>query len=127
MIHHLQSTLERLEGVLDDAIAAMVRRTEIDDAAVATAKGRALLALARLSGDISPTVLPDEVKALIGRVREKLTHEHHMMERRLEASQLVVRLIGDAVIAQESDGTYGPVPLHRAAPVAANANERSGR
>ena len=128
MIHHLQSTLERLETVLDEAIDAMTRRVAIDDAAVASAKGRALLALTRLSGEVSPVVLPDEVRERIRRVREKLAREHHILERRLEASQLVVRLIGDAVIAQEWDGTYGPLPARqRATARPANANERGGR
>ncbi len=133
MIHHLQSTLDRLEGILDEAITAMTRKTAMDDAAMASAKGRALLALARLSGDLSPTTLPDDIKQTIKRVREKLTREHQMLERRLDASQLVVRLIGEAMIAQDWDGTYGPVPTRRVVATVSTtgaktaANERVGR
>lgn len=134
MIHHLQSTLDRLESILDEAINKMTQKAVMDDAAMASAKGRALLALARLSGELSPSTLPDDIKQTIKRVREKLSREHQMLERRLDASQLVVRLIGEAMIAQDWDGTYGPVPTRRDVVATATAtdaktaiNERAGR
>ncbi|GAB5375500.1 MAG: hypothetical protein AcusKO_19620 [Acuticoccus sp.] len=113
MIHHLLSTLERLEGLLDEAIAGMTAKQRIDDAALASAKGRALLALTRLSAEFAPGALPEDVRARIRRVREKLGREHTMLERRLEASQLVVGLIAEAVMARDWDGTYGPALAQR--------------
>lgn len=115
MIHHLLSTLDRLEGLLDEAIAGMMQKGTFDDAATASAKGRALLALTRLSGEISPDALPPEVKERIRSVRAKLEREQALLERRLDASQLVVRLIADAVLAKDWDGTYGPVPARHLA------------
>lgn len=110
MIHHLLSTLERLEALLDDSIRGMTEKAALDDAALTSAKGRALLALTRLSGEIGPDALPEDVKAQIVRVRTKLAREKSLLERRLDASQLVIRLVADAVLAQDWDGTYGPVP-----------------
>ncbi|MEM7696306.1 MAG: hypothetical protein AAF318_17790 [Pseudomonadota bacterium] len=110
MIKHLMSTLARLEDVLDSSIAGMAGKGPVDDAASAATKGRALLALARLTDDINPSDLPDEAKNAIKRVREKLGEERRLLEYRLEASQVVIKLIGDAIIAERSDGTYGPMP-----------------
>jgi len=112
MIHHLLSTLERLESLLDEAIDGMRQQNSLNHAAIASAKGRALLALTRLTGDVAPDALNDEVKERIRRVRAKLQDEQSLLERRLEASQLVVGIIADAVLSQDWDGTYGPVPLH---------------
>lgn len=113
MIHHLLSTLERLETLLDDAIERMNGKQPVDDATLASAKGRALLALTRLSSEVSPGELSDDVKARIRRVRDKLAREETLLKRRLEASQLVVGLIAEAVMAQDWDGTYGPAAVQR--------------
>lgn len=110
MIHHLQSTLERLEALLDGAIEAMTNHRPFDDASHAGAKGRTLLALNRLSAEIPPSDLPAELQDGIRRVRGKLAREQYLLRTRLDASQLVVRLIGEALLANGSDGTYGPRP-----------------
>lgn len=108
MIHHLQSTLDRVESLLDSTIESMHKRERVDDGAVASAKGRALLALTRLSGDLHQDGLSPELKSQIARVRSKLGKEQAHLKARLDASQLVVKLIGEAIIAKESDGTYHP-------------------
>lgn len=113
MTTHLVSALERLEAVLDESIAAMGERAGIDHTALVNAKSRALLALSRLSADIAPANRGEDVKAIVARVREKLTAEQGLLERRLDASRVVVGLIGDAVVASDWDGTYGPIPAYR--------------
>ena len=110
MIHHLQSTLERLEALLDGAIEAMATHRPFDDTSHAGAKGRTLLALSRLSAEIRPAELPEELKDRIRQVRQKLAREQALLRMRLDASHLVVGLIGEALLANESDGTYGPRP-----------------
>lgn len=113
MNHHLVSTLERIDAVLQDSIAAMGEHRAVDDAAAASVKGRALLALTRLSNDAARHAIPDQTRTLIRQVREHLDREQSLLQRRLEASELVVSLIGDAVSACDWDGTYGPIPVKR--------------
>jgi len=113
MTNHLLSALERLEALLDTEIEAMSARKPVDDAAVAGAKGRALLALTRLSADLDPNDLSAELRARLSSVRQKLTRESALLRRRLDASQIVVELIADAVLAGDWDGTYAPAPAGR--------------
>ncbi|MEO1105039.1 MAG: flagellar protein FlgN [Pseudomonadota bacterium] len=115
MMTTLIGALERLEKVLDQSIEAMTDRIGIDHTGIINDKSRALLALSRLASDITPAHLGEDAKAIVTRVRDKLASEQALLERRLDASRVVVDLIGDAVIASDWDGTYGPIPAYRTA------------
>ncbi|MEM8551450.1 MAG: hypothetical protein AAGF45_03660 [Pseudomonadota bacterium] len=113
MIQHLQPTLTRLEDILDTSMASMAAREGADHGAITSAKGRALLALSRLPQSIPQDALSEDVVAALARVREKLAAEQRMLKQRLDASELVVSLIGEAVQLSDWDGTYGPDQLSR--------------
>ncbi|WMS41818.1 hypothetical protein RDV64_17350 [Acuticoccus sp. MNP-M23] len=110
--HPLTPTLMQLEAVLDETADAIRTKQSIDDTAMVKAKGRALLSLSHLSGEISAERLSAGEQDAIRRIREKLATERGLLERRLEASQLVVKLIGEAMLAEEWDGTYAPEAVH---------------
>lgn len=105
MIEALHHSLARLELLADDAIASMTSATTIDDRAMADAKGRALLELSRMRAP-SPEAMPQDMIALIERVRAKLSEEGRLLKLRLEAAELVSGIVADAVMTAEWDGTY---------------------
>lgn len=105
----ITSAVSRLEGLIDTSIAAMRARAAIDDKALADAKGRALLELSRLGGHY----VPEEDEVLlehVRRLRTKLAMEERLLLRRLEAARLIADIVTEAVLAEESDGTYEPRP-----------------
>ena len=104
----ITNAVSRLEGLIDTSIAAMKASASIDDKALADAKGRALLELSRL-GHHQPPV-DDGMAAQIRRVRAKLATEEKLLLRRLEAARVISEIVTEAVLAEESDGTYEPRP-----------------
>lgn len=110
--HPLTTTLMQLEAILDETADAIRTKQPVNDAAVVNAKGRALLSLSHLSGEVAADTLSQSEREAIRRIREKLGTEHGLLQRRLEASQLVVQLIGEAILAEEWDGTYAPASVH---------------
>ncbi|MEM8852373.1 MAG: hypothetical protein AAGD34_01655 [Pseudomonadota bacterium] len=111
----LSAALDRLEVTLDIAIAKMEAGEAVDDAAMAEAKGRALLELSRLGqldkGRPKPEGLPDQLT----RVKVKIAREQVLLGVRLDAAALVSNLIADALASNEWDGTYSPHPPHTSA------------
>lgn len=104
----ITNAVSRLEGLIDTSIAAMKASASIDDKALADAKGRALLELSRL-GNHTPgedAQLLDQVR----RLRSKLATEEKLLMRRLEAARVIAEIVTEAVLAEESDGTYEPRP-----------------
>jgi len=108
----LTATLMQLEAVLDETADAIREKAPVDDTAIVSAKGRALLSLAHLSGEVASTDLSQSEQDAVRRIREKLVTERGLLARRLEASQLVVQLIGEAILAEDWDGTYAPAAVH---------------
>lgn len=104
----ITNAVSRLEGLIDTSIAAMRASASIDDKALADAKGRALLELSRL-GNHRPQ---DDAQLLeqIRRLRGKLATEEKLLMRRLEAARVIAEIVTEAVLAEESDGTYEPRP-----------------
>ncbi len=104
----ITSAISRLEGLIDTSIAAMKARASIDDKALAAAKGRALLELSRLNQH--PTQNDADLLEQVRRVRAKLDAEEKLLTRRLEAARIISEIVTAAVLAEDSDGTYGPRP-----------------
>lgn len=118
MIAHLISTVERLEQDLDRSIEAMTNGADIDDDAMVKAKSHALLALNRLTSEIASTDATEEARAAASRLRDKLTLEASLLERRLDASRVVVEIIENAMVSDDWDGTYSLAPALLAGQVA---------
>lgn len=106
----VRQALERLEAILDASIEGLMSGAKVDDAAIADAKGRALLELSRLAATGSARTPADEHVAAVARVRDKLARERTLLGYRLDAAALVSRLVAEAVLAEDWDGTYGPRP-----------------
>lgn len=109
MSHPAAASLARLESLVDEAISALKSGQRVDHAAMADAKGRALLELsrhARKSGEA-----PDEtLAARVGRLRAKLAEEERLLSVNLRAAEMVSSLVAEAILSSEADGTYGPQP-----------------
>ncbi len=112
----LTTTLMQLEAVLDESADAIRTKVPVDDTAVVKSKGNALLSLSHLAGETTPETMSESEKDAVRRIRDKLGTERGLLERRLEASRLVVQLIGEAILAEEWDGTYAPEAVHPARP-----------
>lgn len=106
MMTAIANSISRLEGLIDTSIAAMQAGARIDDKGIADAKGRALLELSRL-GSRLPTG-DQQLLEQIRRLRGKLAAEEQLILRRLEAARLIAEIVTEAVLAEESDGTYEP-------------------
>ncbi|RAH98301.1 hypothetical protein DLJ53_26700 [Acuticoccus sediminis] len=104
----ITSAVSRLEGLIDTSIAAMKASASIDDKALADAKGRALLELSRL-GHYRPGD-DEQLLEQVRRLRTKLATEEKLLMRRLEAARVIAEIVTEAVLAEESDGTYEPRP-----------------
>lgn len=106
----LSAALQRLENLLDIAMGSSqpsAIRPVVDDRAIATQKGRALLELSRITlpSDIE---MPVELAAKAQHVRARLIEEQRILKRRMEAAQVIAGLIAEAMMADEWDGTYEP-------------------
>ena len=112
MIHPTDASLARLEGLVDSAISALRAGAAVDHAAMADAKGRALLELTRgPQPDGSIGEAADQTRAArIGRLRAKLAEEERLLGVQLKAAEMVSGIVSDAILASEADGTYGPRP-----------------
>lgn len=104
----LIASLDRLETLLDDNLAALQTGASVDDAAVAQAKGRMLLELSRHPVPTDRTPHTAELADRVARVRRKLNEERRLLQRRLEAAELISAIITETVMADEGDGTYAP-------------------
>ena len=105
----LNTSLTRLETMIDGSIAALTAREFVDDRGLADAKGRALLELSRISQRSAPD-LDASTASTVARLKAKLDHESRLLALRLDAAQLIATLVSDAVMAEEWDGTYDPRP-----------------
>ncbi|ORE90408.1 hypothetical protein [Acuticoccus yangtzensis] len=102
----ITTAFNRLEGLIDTSIAAMKASASIDDKALADAKGRALLELSRLGKGHAAE--DEQTLEQVRRLRAKLAVEEKLLLRRLEAARIISEIVTEAVLAEESDGTYGP-------------------
>jgi len=107
MTDALFASLDRLESLVDGSIAALEAGGHVDDAAMAEAKGRALLELSRhrVPADWSAA---EPLGERVARLRGKLAREERLLSVRLRAAELVSELVAEALMAGEWDGTYGP-------------------
>jgi hypothetical protein len=109
MMTALDASLDRLESLVDGSIAALEGGGAVDDAAMAEAKGRALLELSRHRIPEDGTA-SDALGEKVTRLRNKLAREEKLLGVRLRAAELVSDLIAEALVADEWDGTYEPWP-----------------
>lgn len=111
MTHALTISLTNLEALIDEANAAMKAGMPIDDAAMAAAKGRALLALSRAT-HLDPAAPGESVlRDTIRRIKDKLEEERTLLSRRLQAAEVIADLVAEALLERDWDGTYeAPVP-----------------
>lgn len=115
MSHPAAASLTRLEILVDGAIAALAAGEEVDHAAMAEAKGRALLELSR-HDPLRGTDDDPGLAASVGRLRAKLAEEERLLGIRLRAAEMVSGIVAEAILAAEADGTYGPRPPAPATP-----------
>ena len=112
MMQGVTVSLDRLEMLIDEAIASMGAGEPIDDTAMTAAKGRALLALSRVHPIDARSEAARSLAEQVARVRAKLATEGALLKRRLAAAELVSSLVAEAVLAGEWDGTYAGTPAH---------------
>lgn len=101
----LSATLSKLEVLLDCAMPVS-GAPPVDDATIASQKGRILLELSRFSPRDKSTPLPEPIATQVLRVRNRLAEEHRLLKRRLDAAQIISALIAEAFVAEDWDGTY---------------------
>jgi hypothetical protein len=106
----LLRALQRLESVVDEEVSALRTRKVVDFDQYSRAKNRGLLELVRTSRTAAEATHDPVVAAQIASLRAKLKQNYDMLRLHFEAVRAVSEIIGRAIRAAESDGTYPPTP-----------------
>jgi flagellar biosynthesis/type III secretory pathway chaperone len=101
----LLSSLDRLEETIDQESAAFEMRAPLDIQEINRRKSRSLLELSRAARAVQER--PDAaLQARLDRLKDKLSHNQHVLSVHLAAAQEVGALLDRALRDAESDGTY---------------------
>jgi hypothetical protein len=102
----LLQTVERLEQVIELETATLKQSQPADLRDFNAKKSQGLLELNRMLKSVDQGVLVRELREPLGRLREKLDRNLHMLQNHLRAVREVARVIASAIQDSESDGTY---------------------
>ncbi|MCK0207932.1 hypothetical protein MWN33_07780 [Starkeya koreensis] len=112
----LEGVLDRLEETLTLETDALRNRHLLDFEEISRRKSRSLLELSRAVRTL-PGTLEGALLARLARLRATLTANRDLLELHLAAAQEVAAILGEALRAAESDGTYSAaLGTRRAAP-----------
>lgn len=102
----LMKSIERLEDTIDAETAALMAHKLVDQQEINRRKSQSLLELSRLSRTLRNSSPSPELLSRMERLREKLAHNHAVLEMHLRAIQEVSNIVSNAIQRAESDGTY---------------------
>lgn len=103
---NLSVIIGRIEETVEAETAAIRTDVNFDIKASNARKSRYLYELSRAATGIASTILPEEHRAGIIRLREKLAANEEAIRAHLNAVSEVAALMQDAIQRAEADGTY---------------------
>lgn len=114
----LSESEERILDCVQRAIRAVSKETKalreeknIDLRAHSDEKSRILLELSRLTEPVDIKVLSSSVTSELLVLRTLLDENQKVLQRHLEAVREITEVLSKAMLAAESDGTYGAQPV----------------
>jgi flagellar biosynthesis/type III secretory pathway chaperone len=108
----IESALDRLELTVDQENAALEVHQSADLEDLNRRKSCSLLEITRLTRAL-PAGAGRGLGGRLGRLRDKLNHNHTLLRRHLAAVREIADLMVGAIGEAESDGTYGMSPRRR--------------